>query len=286
MSILEEILNLKEKENTSIIKLRLREIVQKIILIGLSKADFFKVASFYGGTALRIMYDLNRHSEDLDFSLNYYNNDFSLEPYINRIKEEALSYGIELNVEIKNKKVNSAIESAFAKLNTYQTFVTFRIDKKINERLHKDEVLKVKFEIDCHPALGFNKETKWLVHPEFVPIEVLDLSSLFSGKINAILCRNYKNNVKGRDYYDFLFFISKGINPNMNYLRNKLIDSNKINENDFFDIEVLKKMLIEMIKKVDFTKVKEDIAKYLINNEDLSYISESLFVDAISKLKL
>lgn len=286
MSILEEILNLKEKENTSIIKLRLREIVQKIILIGLSKADFFKVASFYGGTALRIMYDLNRYSEDLDFSLNYYNNDFSLEPYINRIKEEALSYGIELNVEIKNKKVNSAIESAFAKLNTYQTFVTFRIDKKINERLHKDEVLKARFEIDCHPALGFNKETKWLVHPEFVPIEVLDLSSLFSGKIHAILCRNYKNNVKGRDYYDFLFFISKGVNPNMNYLRNKLIDSNKINENDFFDIEVLKKMLLEMIKKVDFEKVKEDIAKYLINNEDLSYISESLFVDAISKLKL
>ena len=121
------------------------------------------------------------------------------------------------------------IESAFAKLNTYQTFISLNLNNKIISTLHKDEVIKVKFEIDCNPALGFNSENKWLDVPEFANVAVLDESSLFSRKIHAILCRNYKNTVKGRDYYDFLFYIQNQIKPNMKYLKNKLVDSKKIN---------------------------------------------------------
>ena len=262
----------------------IREIVQSIVLIGLSRSGFFSKASFYGETALRIFYNLNRYSEDLDFTLNNAEPDFSIEPYADKIKEVASSYGLELEIMIKNKKSKSPIESAFAKLNTYQTFISLKLDNKIISTLHKDEIIKVKFEIDCNPSLGFKNETKWLDIPEFAQVVVLDEPSLFSGKLHAILCRNYKNTVKGRDYYDFLFYVQKRIKPNLIYLRNKLIETGKINAIDHFDLNVLKSMLIEQFEKVDFNQVKQDAMRFVFKNEDLSYYTKDLFIQMVEKI--
>lgn len=285
MTTFEQIVKSYNPKNLDETKLIVREFVQQIILVGLSRGGFFKYASFYGDTALRIFYGLNRYSEDLDFTLNNNSNDFSLEPYLSKIKNIALSYGINLDTNIKTKKIEIPIESAFAKLNTYQTFISLNLNKDIISTLHKDEVIKIKFEIDCHPSLGFNTTTKWLDVPEFANISVLDESSLFSGKIHAILCRNYKGHVKGRDYYDFLFYIKKRVKPNLNYLRNKLIDSKKIDENTSFNLEVLKNMLKNKVREVDFDEVREETSRFLIENEDLSYYCLELFEQMIDKIE-
>lgn len=273
--------------NTSTIdetKAIVREIVQSIVLIGLSRSDFFNKASFYGGTALRIFYDLNRYSDDLDFTLNDVNPNFSIEPYIDKIKEVALSYGLDLEIFTKNKKVETPIESAFAKLNTYQTFISLKLNDKIISSLHKDEIIKVKFEIDRNPALGFKTESKWLDIPEFAQVIVLDEPSLFSGKLHAILCRNYRNNVKGRDYYDFLFYIQKRVKPNMTYLKNKLVETKKIDESADFNINTLKAMLKEQFELVDFNQIKNDAMRFVLKNEDLSFYSKELFIQMVEKL--
>ena len=144
--------------------------------------------------------------------------------------------------------------------------------------------MKVKFEVDCNPSLGFDNEIRWLDLPEFASVSVLDQPSLFAGKIHAILCRSYKNNVKGRDYYDFLFYMRQKIKPNMNYLRNKLIETQKLKENDYFDINVLKNMLMEKIESIDFNQVKNDAQKFIFKNENLEYFSKELFVDMIKRL--
>lgn len=284
MSTINEMISLYNPKSLNENKAALREILQSIVLIGLSRVDFFKEASFYGGTALRIFYGLNRYSEDLDFTLNEKNESFSLEPYIESIKNVALSYGIELDVTIKKKEIKTSVESAFAKLNTYQTFINLKINDELAQLLHKDENIKVKFEIDLNPAIGFNVESKWIDMPEFANVIVLDEPSLFAGKLHAIICRNYKNTVKGRDYYDFLFYIRKRIKPNLNYLKNKLIESGKVKENDKFDIDTLKVMLKDRFETVDFNQVKTDAERFVFNNEDLSYYSKELFIEMINKL--
>jgi len=284
MSTINEMINLYNPKSLNENRTVLREILQSIVLIGLSRADFFKKASFYGGTALRIFYGLNRYSEDLDFTLNEKNDSFSLEPYIESIKNVASSYGIELDINIKKKAIKTPVESAFAKLNTYQTFINLKINDEIASLLHKDENIKVKFEVDLNPAIGFNVESKRIDMPEFANIIVLDEPSLFAGKLHAIICRNYKSTVKGRDYYDFLFYIRKRVKPNLNYLKNKLIESGKIKENDKFDLDTLKAMLKDRFEAVDFNQVKTDAERFVFNNEDLSYYSKELFVDMINKL--
>lgn len=265
-------------------KAALREVIQSIVLVGLSRAEFFKYASFYGGTALRLFYGLNRYSEDLDFTLNKTDKCFKIDKFTNKIKEVALSYGLDLEIVTKNKKAKSPIESAFAKLNTYQAFVSLKLDEKMKNILHKDEVIKVKFEVDCNPSSGFNVETKWIDVPEYASIIVLDEPSLFSGKLHAILCRTYNNTVKGRDYYDLLFYISKRIKPNIPYLKNKLVETGKIKSNDKFDIAILKAMLKERIESVDFAEVKKDAMRFVFNHEDLSFYSKDLFLQMVDKI--
>lgn len=263
----------------------LREILQSIVLIGLSHGDFFERASFYGDTALRMFYGLNRYSEDLDFTLNCSDTDFALEPYTKNIIEVANSYGLHVEIALKEKKIKTPIESAFAKVDAYQTVLDLHLSKESTKSLHKDERIKVKFEVDRNPALGFKTERKWIDSPEFAPVIVLDQPSLFAGKLHAILCRNYKNSVKGRDYYDLLFYICHKIKPNMTYLKNKLVVSNQIDLNQEFDSNVLKKMLKERIMNVDFDQVKADASKFVFQGENLSYYSKDLFLQMIEKIQ-
>lgn len=283
-TIFESLINSYGSKSTNEAKLAIREILQNLILIGLSRANFFNYASFYGGTALRIFYGLNRYSEDLDFTLNKQDPSFSLKPFMKSIIDTCASYGLEVTVDIKNKKINTPIESAFAKLNTYMTFISAKLDGELTKHIHKDERLKVKFEVDCSPSLSFKIENKWITYPEIASINVLDLESLFAGKIHAILCRNYKNNVKGRDFYDFIFFINKGIKPNMVYLKDKLVASKVIKEDDNFSIDVLKKLLLNRFNQVDFSKVEQDAKNFTIRSEDLSLYCKELFIDCLSRL--
>ena len=283
-TIFESLINSYGVKSTNEAKLVIREILQNLILIGLSRANFFNYASFYGGTALRIFYGLNRYSEDFDFSLNKQDPSFSLKLFMKSIIDTCASYGLEVTVDIKTKKVNTPIESAFAKLNTYMTFISAKLDGELTKHIHKDELLKVKFEVDCSPSLSFNVENKWITYPEIASINVLDLESLFAGKIHAILCRNYKNNVKGRDFYDFIFFINKGIKPNMVYLKDKLVASKVIKEDDDFSMDVLKKLLLNRFNQVDFSKVEQDAKNFTIRSEDLSLYCKELFIDCLSRL--
>ena len=283
-NVIEQLIQNYNPRNSEEVKNSIKEITQSIVLIGLSRSNFFSKASFYGGTALRIFYGLNRYSEDLDFTLNAVDESFSLAPYVQSIINVAKSYGIDLNVEVKSKKIETPIESAFEKSNTFQTFISFNIDERLTSRLHKDELIKVKFEVDCNPPLGFNVESKWITEPELASINVLDIESLFSGKLHAILCRNYKNTVKGRDFYDFIFYINKKIRPNLNYLKNKLIESNILDKDAVFTIDILKEMLVQRFNQVDFKQVRDDAQKFVMKNEDLSLYCKELFIDCVNKM--
>ena len=284
MTTIEEIIKSYNPKTIEETKAIIKELLQQIVLIGLSRSGFFNYASFYGGTALRIFYGLNRYSEDLDFTLNKEDLNFSIEPFVNKIIEVAHSYGFDIEIQTKIKNIKTPIENAFAKLNTYQTFINLKINDRLVNLLHKDELIKVKFEIDCNPSLGFNVENKYLSMLEFANVAVLDKESLFARKLHALLCRSYKNNVKGRDYYDFLFFIQRKIKPNLTYLRNKLIESHQINENDEFNIDILKNMLKKRFDEVDFDLVKNDAEHFVFKNEDLSYFSKELFIDMVDTL--
>lgn len=262
----------------------LKEIIQEIALVGLWRANFFDHAAFYGGTALRILHGLDRFSEDLDFSLLKKNKDFDLNHYKDAIKTELASFGFKALIEKKEKTVDTAIQSAFIKAGCLEHLLYVEnTETMIN--INKGEILKVKIEVDLDPPIDFLTETEYLITPVPISVSVFSKPDLFAGKMHALLCRKWKNRVKGRDWYDLIWFVSNNIPLNLKHLETRMKQSghfplkNKLTNEKFFEI------FNERIHTLDIKKAKEDIIAFIKNPSLLNIWSKEFFSSLTKKIK-
>ena len=256
----------------------LKEIIQEIVLLGLWRSKFYEKAVFYGGSALRILHKLDRFSEDLDFSLIQPEKTFNINKYLGAVKSELELWGFEVSAEEKNKKNRSMIDSAFIKANTLVHLL--KIDS--NLKTHKNAVMKIKLEVDQDPAFGFDSDLKYHLHPIPFTIKTMTLPSLFAGKMHALLCRTIRTNIKGRDWYDLIWFVKNNIPCDLHYLKNKMLQTGHID----FSGALTKKKLVELIsekgKEIDFSLAKSDVEPFLKNSgqkDELTLWSEAFFDD-------
>lgn len=283
-NIIEQMFSKYDIKNTNDEINALKEIIQEIVLSGLSRGNFFNEAAFYGGTALRIFYNLDRFSEDLDFALLESNKDFDISKYFNYIEKELKAYGINLNITTKEKSFDSNITSAFLKGDTLELILKFFPSDEEHKYDHILKNLKIKLEVDINPPMGATYEDKYKLLPSPHQIKLYDKESLLAGKIHAILCRGWNNRVKGRDLYDYIFFLASDTKVNIELLKNKLIESNYINEKDEFDINELKKILINKFEKIDYSKAIEDVKPFIKNIDNLNLWSKKFFIEITNKL--
>lgn len=261
----------------------LREIMQEITLAALSRTDFFEKAAFYGGTALRIFYGLDRYSEDLDFSLLKADSDFSIEPYFKALLDEFNSLGLTVSIKEKKMTKQTAIDSAFLKAETIgQEIVLEDIIKETGVRSNK--TLKIKIEVDRQPPLNFQTEEKLLVRPFSFYVKCFTRPSLFAGKMHALLFRNWKNRVKGRDWYYLEWYIKKGIPLDVNHFLARARDTRDWQENNISKEQIIA-LLEAKIESVSFSSIKEDVVRFIKNDEVLNIWSPQYFKDLISKMK-
>jgi predicted nucleotidyltransferase component of viral defense system len=256
----------------------LKEIIQEIVLLGLWRSKFYEKAVFYGGSALRILYKLDRFSEDLDFSLIAPEKDFNIKKYLGAVKSELELWDFEVFTEEKNKKNGSTTNSAFIKANTLIHLL--KID--VNLKTHKNAVMKIKLEVDQDPVIGFASELKYHLHPIPFTIKTMALPSLFAGKMHALLCRTRRTNIKGRDWYDMIWFVKNNIPCDLYYLKNKMAQTGHIDVSEALTKEKLIEFLSGKIKEIDFDLAKSDVEPFLKNlgqREELSLWSDTFFSD-------
>jgi len=264
----------------------LKEIVQEIALLGLWRAKFFEHASFYGGSALRILYGLDRFSEDLDFSLLEKNDDFDILKYCKAIEVELSSFGFLVSLENKVKKNKSNIESAFIKGGTLQNLIKINIPKNIIKQEHSKKIMKIKLEVDVNPPLDFETDIKFLLNPIPFYVKTYKLSSLFAGKLHTILCRSWGNRVKGRDYYDFIWYLSKGVPVNITHLETRMKQSGHLEKDKKLDEKLLINMLKDKMQNVDFLMAKNDVKNFIKDSSVLDIWSNNFFISILDKLKI
>ena len=261
----------------------LREIMQEITLAGLSRTDFFEKAAFYGGTALRIFYGLDRYSEDLDFSLLKPDSNFSIEPYFKAILDEFKSLGLTVSIKEKKKTKQTATDSAFLKAETiWQEIVLEDIIKETGVRSNK--TLKIKIEVDRQPPLNFKTEEKLLLRPLSFYVKCFTKPSLFAGKMHALLFRKWKNRVKGRDWYDLEWYIKKGIPLDVDHFLARAKDTNDWQDDSISNEQIIG-LLHDKIGSVSFNRIKEDVVRFIPNDDVINIWSPEYFKDLTGNIK-
>ncbi len=258
----------------------IREITQEVVLAALGRGDFFKYALFQGGTCLRIFYGLNRFSEDLDFILQKPAPDFQLKNYLRHLTDELSAYGY--NIEITDReKADSTIKKAFLKDGSLGKVIHLRHSKQTGTPAK----IKIKLEVDTNPPLGSGYELQYLDFPFVSAVAVQDKPSLFAGKIHALLCRNY---IKGRDWYDFIWYTSQGIGINYEFLASAI---NQIGSWQNRNVKTDKIWVLEELEKkitsLNWKQVSKDVRPFIRSNEQasLNLWSKELFLGQLRKLK-
>ena len=267
----------------------LREILQEIVLLGLYRAGFFDHALFYGGTALRILYGLDRFSEDLDFSLVEPNATFDLSVYEDAVIEALHSFGFEVTIQLKNR--DGAVKSAFLKGNTSQHLLNIEAPEDIVKTFGQGRLVKIKFEVDTQPPLDFESEKKTLLVPSPFTIHTMTIPSLFAGKMHAILCRNWSKRPKGRDWYDLVWYVSHGYELDIKHLTARLQQScdrqekQGITLSKDIDKEYILKLLKMRIEDLDVTAAKRDVEIFIADSRVLDIWSRAFFMGIVDQIR-
>ena len=274
---IEQMLKNYQIENIYDQKNAMKEIMQEIVLCGLSRAGFFQKAAFYGGTALRIFYGMDRFSEDLDFSLVTADLDFDLSVYFPVLEKEVRAFGLHVTIQEKEKTKESNIRSAFLKGNTKEHLLLFYADENLAGSVARSEVVKIKFEVDINPPEYASFEHKYRLLPTPYEVNLYDMPSLFAGKIHAVLCRAWKSRIKGRDLYDYVFYLSRGSAVNQKHLRARLLQSGFISEDMECTLPELRNMLYERFDTIDFRQAKQDVEPFIRDTASLNMWNADFF---------
>ena len=282
---IEQMLKNYRIENIYDQKNAMKEIMQEIVLCGLSRAGFFQKAAFYGGTALRIFYGLDRFSEDLDFSLITADPDFDLTVYFPVLEKEVRAFGLHVTIQEKEKTKESNIRSAFLKGNTKEHLLLFYADGDLAGSVARSEVVKIKFEVDINPPEYAGFEHKYRLLPTPYEVNLYDMPSLFAGKIHAVLCRAWKSRIKGRNLYDYVFYLSRGSAVNQKHLRARLLQSGFISEDMECTLPELRHMLYERFDTIDFRQAKQDVEPFIRDTASLNMWNAGFFKQITAGLR-
>lgn len=278
-------LNRYEVNNLAAKKDAMKEVLQEIVLCGLSRSGFFQKTAFYGGTALRIFHGLDRFSEDLDFSLKTTDESFLLSDCFSVLKKEVSAFGLNVEICEKVKSKESAVQSAFLKGNTKEHMLMFYNDDRSVDGIPGNEKIKIKFEVDTNPPAFATFEHKYRLLPMPYDVMLYDVPSLFAGKVHAVICRAWKSRIKGRDLYDYVFFLSKGARLNTKHLKARLVQSGMWNESDSFSIADAGRLLCERFESIDYSQAKSDVLPFLKDSASLNMWSADFFKQITENLQ-
>lgn len=248
------------------------EVNQQVILAGLYNGGFFESAAFYGGTCLRIFHGLQRFSEDMDFSLLTQDANFDFSKYFQPIIDAFALVGREVEIKKKDKKNFGKVESAFLKDNTDVYDVTFQTEKAI----------RIKIEVDTCPPMNFNTEQKLLLQPHSFMTRCYTLPDLFAGKMHALVYRSWKNRVKGRDWYDFEWYVRHKVPLDFAHLAERCRQFN----NEDITPEQFKDKLKERLRTTDIKQVKDDVLPFVRNPKELDIWSNDYFVQLAEMVRI
>jgi hypothetical protein len=263
----------------------LREILQDVALLGLWRSKLFEKAAFYGGTALRVLYGLDRFSEDMDFSLLEPSVSFDITNFTAFLEREINGFGFDIRVERIDKVIQTPIQSAFLKADTRNQLLVIETGEELLRAIPKGQILRIKLEVDTDPPPGFATQTRYLLQPIPFSVRAFVLPDLLAGKMHAILCRRWKSRVKGRDWYDLVWYAANHPELHLYHLEQRMRQTGDWKEDAPLTAERFKDFLIHAVNGLDLEQVRKEVEPFVKNPETLSVWSKEFFLDIVSRIR-
>jgi len=262
----------------------LREILQDVALLGLWRSNFFDRTAFYGGTALRILHGLDRFSEDLDFSLLAPDPGFDLSRYTASLEREVRAFGFDVTCEAKSVGERRAVRSAFLKADTVKELLTIKARPEVIAGIPRGQLIKIKLEVDTDPPPGFETEVRFLLQPIPFSVRSYSLPDLFAGKMHALLYRRWGNRVKGRDWYDLVWFAGNHPELRLSHLEQRMRQSGDWGETGVLTGDALLQLLDDAIEPLDVEGARREVEPFVRHPAALQVWSREFFRDVAGRI--
>lgn len=234
----------------------LQELMQHYVLSSLARAGLFATAMFHGGTCLRIVYAMNRFSEDLDFLLKRPDPGFRWQGYLESVRRDCAQEGIAFEVQDK-AQAGTAVRKAFLKTDSIGKILTLDLPF---ER-YQPRKIRIKLEIDTNPPAGSSFTTSYITFPVTAPVTTQTLESGFALKLHALLCRPY---IKGRDWYDFVWYVARNTKPDLNLLRHALHQQGPwAGQKIAVTPRWVREKIDAAIRRIRWTTARDDVQRFL-----------------------
>jgi len=257
----------------------LQELMQHYVLSSLSRAGMFAQAMFHGGTCLRIVYGMNRFSEDLDFLLKQPDRGFRWQGYLESVRKDCAQEGIAFEVQDK-AQAGTPVRKAFLKTDSIGKILTLDLPF---ER-YQPRKIRIKLEIDTNPPAGSTFTTGYITFPVTVPVTTQSLESGFALKLHALLCRPY---VKGRDWYDFVWYLARKTRPDLELLRHALQQQGPwAGQKIAVTLRWVRENMDAAIRRIRWTAARDDVQRFLPlrEQEGLRAWSADFFLHQLARM--
>ncbi len=263
----------------------LREIAQELALLGMWRARFFEHAAFYGGTALRVFHRLPRRSEDLDFSLLRPDRAFDLAPCLEAVRAELAAFGFSFRVERRSKRVDTATESAFVKGGTRINLAYIGLPENLQQRIPALQQVRIRIDVDTDPPPLAEYEVLTLLAPIPFQVRLFTLPCLFAGKLHAILCRKWQERVKGRDFYDLIWYLGRQVPCHLRHLQARMEQTGHWEQGDELTGTELRRLLRQRFEQVDFERARSDVRPFIRDPAELELWDAGFFLSLVDQVR-
>ncbi len=264
----------------------LREVFQELALLGLWRGKFFEHAAFYGGTALRILHGLDRFSEDLDFSLLAPAPSFDLSRYLSGLERELEAFGLQVTATTKPKASERAVQSALLKAGTLEHLLAIDAGPEVTRGIPRNQTIKIKLQVETDPPAGFDTQTHFLLRPVPFSIRAYTLPDLFAGKMHALMFRRWKHRVKGRDWYDLVWFAANHPALHLAHLEQRMRQSGDWTGHEALSEEAFKALFAQTVAGLDARRARTEVEPFVRDPRSLEVWSRAFFMDVARRIEI
>ena len=155
----------------------------------------------------------------------------------------------------------------------------------MQQRIPALQQVRIRIDVDTDPPPLAEYEVLTLLTPIPFQVRLFTLPCLFAGKLHAILCRNWKERVKGRDFYDFIWYLGRRVPCHLRHLQARMEQTGHWEQGENLTGTELRRLLRQRFRHVDFERARRDVRPFIGDPQELELWDAGFFLSLVDQVR-